>query len=117
MLFAIESNQEFLKSKSFMSIKTELLRIAKLAKLKFSDQELENFSNDFSNILEMVSSLNNLNCQDVLPLKSISDQNLPLRQDQVSQGNLQKELFANAPGKQAVLAKEVSCFIVPKVIE
>ena len=103
--------------RAFMSIKTELLRIAKLAKIKFGDQELEHFANDFSHILKMVSSLNNLNCQDVLPLKSISDENLLLRKDCVSEGNLQKELFVNIHGKQAGLAKEVSCFIVPKVIE
>jgi aspartyl-tRNA(Asn)/glutamyl-tRNA(Gln) amidotransferase subunit C len=100
-----------------MSIKIQLLRIAKLAKLKLSDHELENFSHDLQNVLQMVSSLDAVDCTNVVPLKSINSQNLMLRADKADGENLQKELLSNAPGKQAALAKEVHCFIVPKVIE
>ena len=100
-----------------MSITKEVLRIAKLAKLHFSDQKLDDFTNQFSQILAMVEKLQMVNCDGVEPLKSINNIGLVMRDDEITDGQLQDKLFTNTPGKQADLAKEVHCFVVPKVIE
>jgi len=100
-----------------MLMKKDVLRIAKLAKLNFADSELDQFMGQFAKILQLAESLKSLNCDGVEPLKSPNALPLRLRADQVLDGALQDELFLNAPGAKASLAKEVKCFIVPKVIE
>ena len=100
-----------------MLYKKEVLKLAKLAKLRFIDQQIDEFNSQFKSILEMIDQVLDLDCSQIEPLKSISNENLLTRKDEVIEGDLQKELFFNAPGKDAALAKEVNCFIVPKVIE
>jgi aspartyl-tRNA(Asn)/glutamyl-tRNA(Gln) amidotransferase subunit C len=101
-----------------MAKESEVLRIAKLAKLRFNDEQLVNFIRQFNSILTMAEKLKTLSCDNVEPLKSVSDFNIRMRADEVVNNNLQDKLFTNAPGvDQANLAKEVKCFIVPKVIE
>jgi len=39
------------------------------------------------------------------------------RKDEVNIGNISEQLFAGVPQKSAELAKEVKCFIVPKMVE
>jgi aspartyl-tRNA(Asn)/glutamyl-tRNA(Gln) amidotransferase subunit C len=106
-----------IRLKIFMSIEDEVRRISKLSKLKFSEAELGNFTRQFQSILNMVESLKNLSCEGVEPLKSISSENFRTRVDEIIEGGIEQKLFTNAPGRQADLAKEVNCFIVPKVIE
>jgi aspartyl-tRNA(Asn)/glutamyl-tRNA(Gln) amidotransferase subunit C len=100
-----------------MSMKNEVLRTAKLAKLSFHDDQLEEFVGQFEKILQLAESLKSLNCDGIEPLKSPNVLSIRLRADKVLEGNLQEELFLNAPGLSASLAKEVKCFVVPKVIE
>jgi len=97
--------------------KKEVLKLAKLARLNFDDSQINNFISQFDSILSIIDQVKNLDCAHIEPLKSISNENLLTREDEVREGALQKELFFNAPGKNATLAKEVNCFIVPKVIE
>jgi aspartyl-tRNA(Asn)/glutamyl-tRNA(Gln) amidotransferase subunit C len=101
-----------------MLIENEVLcRIAKLAKLSFADSQLDQFIGQFEKILQLAESLKSLDCDGVEPLTSPDDLPLRLRVDEVADGNLQEQLFMNAPKAQASLAKAVKCFIVPKVIE
>lgn len=97
--------------------KAQVARLAKLAKLKFSDQEMEVFASKFGNILDMIDKITQVDCSGIEPLTSISKEKILTRVDQVTDGRVQSQLFKNAPGKNALLAKEVNCFIVPKVIE
>ena len=39
------------------------------------------------------------------------------REDEVTAGDIADQLFANVPAKNAEFAKEVKCFIVPKMVE
>lgn len=97
--------------------KDEVGRIAKLIKLKFSHDELEGFAGELSSIMEMIDRLNEIDCSNVKPLTSVCDMSEPLRKDEVTVANISDELFANVPGSAADLAKEVKCFVVPKVVE
>ena len=43
---------------------------------------------------------------------------LKLAKDEVTEGNIQEDLFKNVPaGDKSNLAKEIKCFIVPKMVE
>jgi aspartyl-tRNA(Asn)/glutamyl-tRNA(Gln) amidotransferase subunit C len=95
----------------------EVLRLAKLARLNFDSNQINNFISQFQSILNMIDKIKDLDCTNIEPLKSINNENLLTRQDEVREGGLQKELLSNAPGNDASLAKKVECFIVPKVIE
>lgn len=100
-----------------MATETEVLKVAKLAKLQLSQEEITNFVKQFSNIMQMIKPLQEVDCRDIEPLKSISNQNQRMRPDVVDDNAQRASLLSNAPGTTAELAKEVGCFIVPKVIE
>ena len=52
-----------------------------------------------------------MNTDGVAPLASVSDQTLPWRTDEVTDGNMQEAVLKNAPNAS------YGCFAVPKVIE
>jgi aspartyl-tRNA(Asn)/glutamyl-tRNA(Gln) amidotransferase subunit C len=97
--------------------KNKVLRLAKLAKIYFSNQQIDTVISQFKPIIKMIDELQHIDCKDIEPLQSISRYELVTRADEINDGNLQEELFYNAPGKNADLAKQIKCFVVPKVIE
>ena len=92
-------------------------KIAKLAKLKFADEDVNNIQNDINNIMNMINSLNELDCSNVEPLTSVSDMTQRMRKDEVTTFDISDDIFANINQKNAQLSKEIKCFIVPKVVE
>ncbi len=100
-----------------MITKKELEKLQKLSKLSFSEDELSDFSKKLNSVVVMIDSLTEVSCQDVEPLRSVCDMNQRTRKDEVKIGNISEQLFANVPQKSAELAKEVKCFIVPKMVE
>lgn len=101
-----------------MSIKSEDVRkVAKLARLKFSDAEVASFATQLDNIMKMIDEIEEVDCENVEPLASVCDMNLRQRKDQVNNQITRDELFSNVPGKDADIAKEVKCFVVPKMVE
>jgi aspartyl-tRNA(Asn)/glutamyl-tRNA(Gln) amidotransferase subunit C len=100
-----------------MITKKELEKLQKLSKLSFSDDELSDFSKKLNSVVTMIDSLTEVNCQDVEPLRSVCEMNQRTRKDEVNIGNISEQLFAGVPQKSAELAKEVKCFIVPKMVE
>ncbi len=100
-----------------MIINEEVKKISRLAKLKFSDSQISNLATQLTNIMDMIDDLNDVNCDSVEPLTSVCDMKLSMRKDEVSVEDISDELFSNVSGKSAELAKEIKCFIVPKVVE
>ena len=95
-----------------MSVSPEQVRhIAKLARIAMSDEELERLVPELNNILGWVEQLDEVNTEGVEPLTAVIDQNLRLRDDVVTDGNIRDEVLANAPEAQH------GFFAVPKVIE
>lgn len=90
-------------------------KTAKLAKLKFEPIELASITNKIDVILKMISNLNEVDTSNVLPLYSISDSSQKMRSDIVSSHDVSDHLFDNLNNN--AVAKELKCFIVPKVIE
>ncbi|WP_341757159.1 MULTISPECIES: Asp-tRNA(Asn)/Glu-tRNA(Gln) amidotransferase subunit GatC [unclassified Candidatus Tisiphia] len=95
----------------------EVQRIAKLARFDFNQDELNSFAQQLTEIMNMIDILNDVDCSNVQPLTSVCDMNQRMRNDQVLYGDISDELFANLPNDKAELAKEVKCFVVPKVVE
>ncbi|HEX6072027.1 MAG TPA: Asp-tRNA(Asn)/Glu-tRNA(Gln) amidotransferase subunit GatC [Sphingomicrobium sp.] len=95
-----------------MSVSHEQVRhIAKLARIAMSDEELERLVPELNNILDWVEQLGEVDTDGVEPLATVIDQQLRLRDDIVSDGNIREDVLANAPDAQH------GFFAVPKVIE
>jgi aspartyl-tRNA(Asn)/glutamyl-tRNA(Gln) amidotransferase subunit C len=95
-----------------MSVDTEQVRhIAKLARIAMSDAEVEAMVPELNNILGWVEQLGEVDTEGVEPLTAVIDQELRLRDDAVTDGNIRDAVLANAP------AAEHGFFAVPKVIE
>ncbi|MFN8414900.1 MAG: Asp-tRNA(Asn)/Glu-tRNA(Gln) amidotransferase subunit GatC [Cytophagaceae bacterium] len=94
-----------------MSIsKEEIKKIAYLARLEFTEEELDNFSGDFNKILVWMEKLNELNTDKIQPLIHMSHEINVLREDEVKVTITHQEALANAP------KKDTDYFRVPKFL-
>lgn len=92
-------------------------KVARLAKLSINESEIERYTVQLSNIMDMISQMDQADTNSVVPMTSVCSGDPVMREDLVTDGNLVEALFRNAPGKTADFAKEIKCFIVPKVVE
>ncbi|MBQ2864146.1 MAG: Asp-tRNA(Asn)/Glu-tRNA(Gln) amidotransferase subunit GatC [Clostridia bacterium] len=93
-----------------MISKKDVLHIAKLSKLEFSDEEIEKFTTEMSTIVEYVNTLQNVDTSDVNDELSVLPLN-DLRADQVKPSLSQEDAIKNAPKKRS------GGFSVPQVVE
>jgi aspartyl-tRNA(Asn)/glutamyl-tRNA(Gln) amidotransferase subunit C len=91
--------------------KATVAHIAALARIKLKDEELERMASELSHILAWIEQLNEVAADDVPPLASVVDTELPRRKDQVTDGNQAADVIANAPNPAH------GFFTVPKVVE
>lgn len=84
--------------------------IAKLAKLKFSDKELEKMTKEFESILSHFEAIDNANLDDI-KLDEFDKVNTEFRKDQVKVFEDKKKLFSNVKSMRGTSIE------VPKVIE
>ena len=85
-------------------------RIAVLAKLKFSDSEIDEFVQQFDKILQYVGEIEKLDLTGVEPLAHISPSINVFREDVPHQSLSREEALQNAPKRNE------SFFKVPKVL-
>lgn len=78
----------------------QVKHIANLAKLKFSEDELEGFTEKFSDILDYVEKLDAVNTEDVAPTFQVNDHIQELREDIVKEGLSRDEVLQNTVEKQ-----------------
>jgi aspartyl-tRNA(Asn)/glutamyl-tRNA(Gln) amidotransferase subunit C len=89
----------------------DIRKVAKLARINLLDEEVPHFQAEISSILNWVEQLNEVNTDDVTEMASVENMALPLRDDAVTDGNMQQDVLKNAPHS------EYGCFMVPKVVE
>jgi aspartyl-tRNA(Asn)/glutamyl-tRNA(Gln) amidotransferase subunit C len=100
-----------------MSIDREqVAKIAALARIRMSDEELDRMVPELNGILGWVEQLGEVDCAGVEPMTAVIPNTLRLREDVVDAdpltgGGVRDEVLANAP------AAEHGFFAVPKVIE
>ena len=95
-----------------MSIKkSEIAYISSLSKLKMEDIEIDNFTHQISDILEMIQQLEKVNTDDIEPMAHPLNMKQRLRTDLVTEEN-QRELY-----QENAVEFEEGFYKVPKVIE
>ncbi|MBC6437021.1 MAG: Asp-tRNA(Asn)/Glu-tRNA(Gln) amidotransferase subunit GatC [Rhodobacteraceae bacterium] len=86
-------------------------KVAKLARIRVEDHDLDALAGEFNAILGFIAQLNELDVTTVDPMTSVTPMRLKRRPDVVADGNRQDQILANAPD-----ARE-GFFAVPKVVE
>ena len=100
-----------------MSIdRATVAKIASLARIKMTDEELDRIAPELSNILDWVEQLGEVDTANVEPMTAVIPNTLRLRDDVVDAdpktgGGRRDDVLANAP------VAEHGFFGVPKVIE
>jgi aspartyl-tRNA(Asn)/glutamyl-tRNA(Gln) amidotransferase subunit C len=84
--------------------------IAELARLRFRDEELENFTYQLNEILSYVEKLNELDTENVQPLSHPIENTNVFREDKLVQSIPTEDALKNAPSSTEEFFK------VPKVI-
>ena len=88
------------------------LKIASLAKLELTDQEVREYSKDLNKILKWMEELKEVDVSNVEPVTSVTKNELYEREDITSKNTVvQEKILLNAPEKVG------EYFTVPKVIE
>ena len=96
-----------------MSItKEEVKKIAKLSRIRLSDEEVNLFGEELSSILNWAQMLQEVDTDNVEQMSSTKEgMILPMREDVINDGNVQGDVLKNAP------SAEYSFYKVPKVVE
>lgn len=90
--------------------KDDVKHIAALAKLKFSDEELDKFTSQFNEILNYIETLNEINTENIEPMSHPLNSENVFREDILVPGSSTEDALKNAP------ATDGTFFIVPKII-
>ncbi|MCJ7558326.1 MAG: Asp-tRNA(Asn)/Glu-tRNA(Gln) amidotransferase subunit GatC [Gammaproteobacteria bacterium] len=91
--------------------KQEVESVAKLARLKITEGEIERVVEKLSSIIDFVDQLQAANTDDVMPMAHPLDMGQRLRTDEISESDQRKRYQVNASEVEAGL------YLVPKVIE
>ena len=91
--------------------RSDVEKIAHLARLEFSAPELEAFTTTLSDILAFIEQMNDAPTEDITPMAHPQDVALRLRDDQVTATDRREQLQAIAPHTDQGL------YLVPKVLE
>ena len=86
-------------------------KIARLARIKVTDEEATALEKELSGILDWVKQLDEVDTKGVEPMTRVVAMTLKKRADAVSDGDKADDILANAP------AREGPFFVVPKVVE
>ena len=85
--------------------------MAHLARIKVEEDRLPALAQEFSNILDFIEQLNEVDVDAVEPMVSVTPMRLKRRVDAVTDGGYPDKILSNAPD-----ARE-GFFAVPKVVE
>lgn len=95
-----------------MSVNADTVRrIARLARIRISEDEIDNYASELNAILGFVEQLSQVDVEGVEPMTSVTPMDLRRREDKVTDGGYPEKIVANAP------LSEDNFFAVPKVVE
>lgn len=100
-----------------MITSAEIKKLQHLTKIRYLESEEQEFAKKFSSVIEMINKLHEIDCDDIEPLHSVIDTTQRLVKDKVTATDISDDLFSVVPQQGKDLAKEVKCFVVPKVVE
>lgn len=91
--------------------KATVANIARLARIRLNEDELELYAKELSGIMGWIEQLNAVDTGDAEPMSSVVERLLPERADVVTDGGIQEDVLANAPDQAH------GYYVVPKVVE
>ena len=95
-----------------MSVTTDDVRkVARLSRIAVEEDRLETLAGELNGILGWIDQLNEVDVEGVEPMTSVVEVSLPLREDEVTDGDKPDQVLANAP------KSEDGFFVVPKAVE
>jgi len=95
-----------------MSVDAQTVRrIAHLARIAVSDDEVGHLQGELNTILAWVEQLGEVNVEGVEPMTSVTPMTMKMRADEVTDGDKAADIVRNAP------MSDDNFFLVPKVIE
>ena len=95
-----------------MSIdKDTVFSIAKLARISIDEGQAHSLVAELNNILGWIEQLDAVDTAGVEPMTSVVEMQLPMREDEVTDGGYPEEIIKNAPESVD------HYFVVPKVVE
>ncbi len=86
-------------------------RVAKLARIKVKEENVERLAGELNSILHWIEQLNEVNVEGVEPMTSVVTVKMKKRKDIVTEGHNPHDVVENPPAAQD------DYFLVPKVIE
>ncbi len=86
-------------------------RVARLARIRVTDEDAEALRGELNAILGFVEQLNEVDVSGVEPMTSVLPMRMKQREDRVTDGGMGAEIVRNAP------ATGDGYFLVPKVVE
>jgi aspartyl-tRNA(Asn)/glutamyl-tRNA(Gln) amidotransferase subunit C len=89
----------------------KIKKIAKLARIRIQNEEIDKYSNQLNVILYEIEKLQEVVTSGIEPMANVTSQALYMSDDIVADGNKTKEVLANAK------ETKYNCYVVPKVIE
>lgn len=89
----------------------DVKKIAKLSRLKISEEDAVKFQNDLNKIFPWIEQLSAVNTDNIEPLVGVENQAINMREDVVTETDLSKEIFNKSP------SSKYGYFAVPKVVE
>jgi aspartyl-tRNA synthetase len=91
--------------------RTEVLHVARLARLRLSEAEVTQFQKNLNAVLDYAETLNDLDTTEVEPMSHVLEIKNVWREDRPQKKRTAKAVMLNAP------AKEKNYFKVPKILE
>ncbi len=85
--------------------------IARLARIKVTDEEVRTLQGELSGILDWVEQLGEVDTEGVEPMTRVVPATMKKRKDEVTDGGIADDIVKNAP------MTEGHYFVVPKVVE
>jgi aspartyl-tRNA(Asn)/glutamyl-tRNA(Gln) amidotransferase subunit C len=86
-------------------------RIARLARIKVSEDDMPRLEGELNSILQWIGMLNEVDTTGVEPMTSVVKMSMKMRDDLVTDGQDPRAVTANAP------KSEDDFYVVPKVVE
>ncbi len=89
----------------------DVRKVARLSRIKITEDRVEPMTQELNGILAWIEQLGEVDVDGVEPMTSVVAADLPMREDEVTDGNRQSDVLANAPNAQD------GFYVVPKVVE
>ncbi|GAB6053003.1 Asp-tRNA(Asn)/Glu-tRNA(Gln) amidotransferase subunit GatC [Magnetospira thiophila] len=91
--------------------KDEVRKIARLARIRVPEEELDSLAGEMSQLIDWVEQLGEVATDGVAPMSSVVHVTLPQRDDVINDGGYPDRVLANAPDRVD------DFYTVPKVVE